>query len=431
VVKFNQMIGRGTRLCPDLFAMGDDKDCFYVFDLCSNFEYFGQDLATDDPKLPDTLMARLVKARVAVARRLAHVDPEDATAAALRKDVLDHLHQHAATMTTDNFLVRRERPVVEKWSVRERWEVLTDEDIEEVAEKLAPLPNGLAPENAEAKQFDVLCYQLIIATADSAKAFTTYRDRVRELASRLSELATIPHVAQQLAFITAVAEEEYWTDITLPMIDEVRRKLRNLIQFIERQARPVIYTDLMDDFDPSMVVSDVAVPVWQTGFSAVQYRKKVEKLVRDNEHHVSVAKLKRNQPLTQMDLEALEAMLFNDEVGSREQFALAYPEQGEKLNLPLFIRSLVGLSRAEAKAAFGKYLASERFTANQVRFIETIVDFLTNNGVMNPGLLYAPPFTDTDPNGLDGVFSDNEADNIVAIVRGFNKTVGAEFAAAM
>jgi type I restriction enzyme R subunit len=62
--------------------------------------------------------------------------------------------------------------------------------------------------------------------------------------------------------------------------------------------------------------------------------------------------------------------------------------------------------------------------------VETIIDHLTQNGVMDPGLLYEPPFTDLHHKGLDGVFEDDDANQIVLLVDSFNETVGIEFGAA-
>lgn len=423
-VKFNQMIGRGTRLCPDLFGPGQDKGCFLVFDLCGNIEFFEQQFKAADPKLPDSLSSRLVKTRLELVRQLPATDDERLVA--LRTDVLDHLHQHVATMTTDNFQVRKHRREVETFTERERWETLTDDDADTVAHVLAPLPNGLEPEPFQAKQFDVLLYRLMVALLHGSKSFIGYRDQVRDLADRLEE-TNVPMVKSQLPLIQAIQDEDYWTDITLPMVDEIRRKLRDLIQFIVRKARSPVYTDLPDSL-LSSVAKDVGVPIYQTGFSPGQYRKKVQKIIRDNEGHVAIAKLRRNQALTEMDLEALEAMLFDPEtVGTRAQFEQVF---GKDLRLPRFIRQLVGLDRNAAKAAFGKYLAGSGFTANQVRFVETIIDFLTTNGVMDPGLLFEAPFTDGHPEGVEGMFGDEDVDNIIAIVRGFNERVGAEFGAA-
>lgn len=112
-------------------------------------------------------------------------------------------------------------------------------------------------------------------------------------------------------------------------------------------------------------------------------------------------------------------MLFSpEEIESRERFESVY---GKDLSLKLFIRQIVGLDRNAAKAAFAKYLEGGNFNANQIHFVENIIDYLTQNGVMNPGLLYEPPFTDIHNEGLDGVFNDNKADEIVALVRSFNQ----------
>lgn len=424
-VKFNQMIGRGTRLCPHLFGQDQHKERFLVFDLCSNLEFFGQEMSPDDPRLPDSLVARLVKARLGLVRHLPK--SEDETLSALRGEVLDHLHQHVSSMSSDNFLVRKHRRDVEAFSERERWESLSEEDAETVAEVLAPLPNGLPSEPYEAKQFDVLLYRLMLSVLQGSKSFNGYRDKVRDLASRLEEVATIPMVKAQLVLIQAVQDEEFWTDITLPMVDEVRRKLRELVQFIDRKSRPPVYTDLPDPLEMDLVVEDMDVPVYQTGFSPGQYRKKVQQIVRDNESHVAIAKLKRNQPLTEADLHSLELMLFDPEtVGTREQFEQVF---GKDLSLPRFIRQLVGLDRNAAKEAFGQYLVGSGFTAAQVAFVNTLIDYLTKNGVMDPGLLYEPPFTDGHPDGVDGLFGDGDADNLITIVRKFNHNVGVSFEA--
>ncbi len=139
----------------------------------------------------------------------------------------------------------------------------------------------------------------------------------------------------------------------------------------------------------------------------------------------AIAKVKRNAPLTDSDLESLETMLFNaEEIGSRDQFEQVF---GKDLSLKLFIRKLIGLDRNAAKQSFARYLEGGNFSANQIRFVETIIDYLTQNGVMDPGQLYEPPFTDSHPDSLDGVFQDNDADRIVEIVRSFNETVEAEF----
>ena len=62
--KFWQMLGRGTRLCKDLFGPGNDKKEFFLFDFCQNLEYFSQNPETTDGAAGESLGKRLFKARL-------------------------------------------------------------------------------------------------------------------------------------------------------------------------------------------------------------------------------------------------------------------------------------------------------------------------------------------------------------------------------
>jgi len=414
-VKFNQMIGRGTRLCRDLFGVGEDKTTFLVFDLCANFEFFKQQIPEVNQRLPETLTSRLIKKRLELAQLLDQTDPKQT---ALRNTLLNDLHQHVATMERENFLVRRHLQQVETFSDRQRWDHLTKEDSEIITDSLANLPNSLPNDDRLAKEFDLLCFKLQLSIVKRTNDFVQLRDKVRDLVSQLESKRDIPMVKQHLTLIDEVQAESWWTDITPSMIDAMRIDLRDLIKFVDRQEQRIVYTDFTDQMGE---VQEVDVPIQQTGFSPYQYRKKVEAYIRANEDHIAIAKLKRNVPLTESDLESLETMLFQSSaIESREQFEQVF---GKNLSLKLFIRQLVGLDRNAAKQAFAHYLEGNNFSANQIRFVETIIDYLTQNGIMDPGQLYEPPFTDAHPDGLDGVFQDDEADHIVEIVRSFNEPI--------
>ncbi|MBE9044308.1 DEAD/DEAH box helicase family protein [Pleurocapsales cyanobacterium LEGE 10410] len=430
-VKFNQMIGRGTRLCPDLFGIGQDKEKFYIFDLCSNFDFFNQEIIEKDPKPAESISAKLVKARLnlskVIANRDSTLDKQDSKVEnqQLRTSLLDNLHQHVATMEQKNFLVRRHLKQVEEFSKRDRWNELSESDTEAIADSLAHLPNGLPKEDELAKRFDLLCLKLQLSILKGTKDFISLRDNLRDLLDRLEEKQTIPMVKAQLPLIEAVQDESWWSDVTPTMVESVRLKIRDLVKFIDRSQQTIVYTDFKDELGDIELVD---VPVQQTGFSPYQYRKKVESFIREHEDHIAIYKLKRNVALTDRDLAELEEMLFSaEEVESRDRFEQVY---GKEMSLKLFIRQIVGLDRNAAKAAFAKYLEAGNFSANQIRFVENVIDYLTQNGVMNPGLLYESPFTDAHSSGLDGVFNDDDADEIVALVRAFNKNADNPFTGA-
>src|SRR5688572_9992678 len=68
--KFWQMVGRGTRLCPDLFGPGQPKEFFYLFDYCQNLEFFSQNPDTVEGGLGESLGKRLFKARLELINEL-------------------------------------------------------------------------------------------------------------------------------------------------------------------------------------------------------------------------------------------------------------------------------------------------------------------------------------------------------------------------
>jgi type I restriction enzyme R subunit len=434
-VKFNQMIGRGTRLCGDLFGPGKDKTEFLVFDLCGNFEYFEQDIDETQQKLPETLTTRLVKHRLELATRLtpskksATPRVREATgtykvdrASDLYTSLLDALHQHVATMPLENFLVRRRLPQVETFRQRDRWNNLSKEDVATIANSLAGLPNGLPNEDPLAKEFDLLCLKLQLAILKTSNSYGRLRDKVCDILGQLETKPDIPMIKGQLAFIQEVQTASWWTGVTPLGVEEIRVRVRDLVKFIDRQKRQSVITDFTDEMGEVQIVE---VPTHQTGLGCEQYRRKVEAYIRQHEDHLAIAKLKRNIPLTEMDLSALEEMLFSAaEIESRQRFEEVF---GQTKSLKRLIREIVGLDRHAAKQAFARYLEGTTFSANQIRFIENIIDMLTKNGMMNPGALYETPFTDSHPEGLDGIFNDDEADKIILIVRSFNESVDVDY----
>jgi type I restriction enzyme R subunit len=118
-------------------------------------------------------------------------------------------------------------------------------------------------------------------------------------------------------------------------------------------------------------------------------------------------------------------MLFTSEaLESRDKFELVY---GKNINLKSFMLELVGLDRNTAKQAFSKYLENNNLNANQIRFIEQIINWLTQRGVMKPSRLYESPFTDIHTAGLDGVFNNEDANNIITIIRSFDQPIETTF----
>jgi type I restriction enzyme R subunit len=322
-------------------------------------------------------------------------------------------------MNISNFIVRPKRQYVEQYNKRDRWTKLSNEDISKLVRHVAGLPSELDAEDITTRIFDNTCLQLQLAVLHNSPAFMTLQKRVRDIASNLEEKTAIPMVRAQIELIIDIQSDEYWDGITLPLIESMRKKLRDLVQFIDKQKQNTVYSDFEDELGEP--VDWDALPS-TVGIDIERYKKKVESYILAHQNHITINKLYRNEPLTPTDLSELERFLYEaEEVGGQEKFETAY---GEQESLSRFIRSLVGLDRNAAKKAFVKYLDDTRFNTTQIRFIEMLIDHLTKNGELDPGRLYEQPFTGFHYEGVDGVFESAIAGEIISIIKQINSNAG-------
>ncbi len=404
--KFWQMIGRGTRLRPNLFGDGNDKADFYVFDFCGNLEFFSQDLPGSEGSNQKSLTQNLFENRLELVRALdsGHSEPD------LRRETAAVLHEFVSGMTLDNVLVRPHRRLVEKYGDTSAWGSLSAEDALE-ARALGGLPTSAQDPNEAAKRFDLLILrrQLAQLTEDVTVA-ERMRERVQAIAEDLLGKTTIPVVAAQAELLEQVVGDEWWVDVTLPMLELVRKRLRGLAQLVTRTGgRNPVYSDFEDTLAEAV---DVHLPGTTPGLNWERFCAKATEHLRRHEQHVSMQKLRRNRQLTNTDLSSLEEML----VAAGAQATHLDRATSESGGLGLFVRSLVGLDRAAVLEEFAVFLDDSRYSVEQIRMIEMIVDELTAGGVMEPGRLFESPYTDYAPQGPEMVFARPDLDIIVDIL---------------
>jgi type I restriction enzyme R subunit len=270
---------------------------------------------------------------------------------------------------------------------------------------------------------ELSCSTLFFIEADRSLFSTSRPDpatpaliaKVREVASKLAELERIPAVKKEIVLIQEIQGTEYWKDITLPMLEQIRRRLRDLVKFIPKSSRKIVVTDFEDELGASV---EVEMPNLSAAIDRSQYKKKFLEFLKAHEDHLALKKVKYNEPLTSMDLAELDCLLFESgEIGSREDFENCYRKQE---HLSRFIWQLVGLDREAAKRAFDSYLQTTSFNRQQIEFINQIIDYLTQNGVMDPKMLFEHPFTNLSPSGPTGLFQEEDAAKIVRVIRTIN-----------
>jgi type I restriction enzyme R subunit len=407
--KFWQMVGRGTRLSPNLFGIGKDKECFYIFDYCQNLEFFGQNPHTTDGASGESLGKRLFKARVELISALDEGAKEEKSAE-LRLETAELLRSQVAAMNVSNFIVRPKRKYVEHYSEAKAWEKLGIEQQIEVADHLAGLPSEVADEDQDAKQFDLLMLRLQLAILRHEPSYERLRKQVVEIAGLLEENASIPMVQQQVELIQEIQSDEFWQDVTTPILENVRKRLRSLVKLIEKGKRITVYTNFEDALGDEATIE---LPGFGVGADFEKFRAKARQFLKANENHATIQKLRFNEPLTRTDIQTLEKMLLDAGTGTTEDLNRA---KQESYRLGLFLRSLVGLDREAAKRSFDGFILGKTLNANQIEFINLMIDHLTQRGWMEPSALYESPFTDISPRGVEGIFASKEVEQLIGVL---------------
>ena len=414
-IKFWQMVGRGTRLCPDLLGPGEDKKEFMIFDYCQNLEFFEANPDGYEATLQEPVKQRIFKRRLQIAATLQAQDGTDGQLSKLEAALKDQMHGLVQALNTDNFIVRKARHTIEQFSEREKWDDLTEQDIERINKKLTGLPSA-DDDHETARRFDLIILSLQVSLLEQSETQLGYQQAIRAMAENLVDKQAIPDVAKQMELLLAIQTDTWWEDVTLPMLEDVRVRLRGLAKFVDaNKQNETIYTNFEDD----LIGEDEAeYNIVKPDPGLQDYRVRVEKYIREHEDHITIRRLKNNEPISSVDIAALEDMLFEkDQIIPRHQYEEIYA--GKPLGL--LVRSIVGLERNAAKRVFAEFMAQSPLTPDQISFLNEIIERLVKNGLMNPNDLFEPPFTNYHDTGLPGVMGDELAKEVVSLVKDVEK----------
>ena len=378
--KFWQMIGRGTRLCPGL-KDGEDKDQFYIFDFCGNFEFFR--MSNGKPTAVQiALQGAIFSLKAQIAYKLQDLEYQTPELIEFRKTLVEDMVRKVQELNKENFAVRQHLKYVELFSNPENYTTLTYENTLQMAEELAPL---ITPDddNAKAVRFDALMYGIELAYLIGKKyprARTDLLKKVRGIAG----IANVPEIEAQHDLIHKILHTSYLEDAGINEFEHIREKLRDLIKYI-----PVGGASYDTNFADAILDTQWKEADLEND-DLKSYKLKAEYYVRQNQDNAVISKLKNNEPMTEADVKVLESILWS-EVGTKDEYDAEY--QGKPLGE--FVREIVGMDMRAAKEAFAEYLNDTSLDSNQIYFVNQIVEYIVHNGLMKDlSILQEPPFTD-------------------------------------
>ena len=378
--KFWQMIGRGTRLCPGLMD-GKDKDKFYIFDFCGNFEFFRMNKGRPTANMI-ALQGAIFYLKAQIAFKLQDLAYQTTDLIAFRKTLVEGMVHKVQELNKENFAVRQHLKYVELYANPDNYNALTYEDTLLMGQELAPL---ITPEEDDAKalRFDALMYGIELAYL-AGKKYAKARSDLFKKVSAVASVANIPEIMVQAELIDKILHTDYVETAGINEFEHIRENLRDLIKYI-----PVSKVHYDTNFDDEILSVDWKESELEND-DLKNYKAKAEFYVRQHMNDVVIAKLKSNVPLTAEDVQALEKALWN-EVGTKQDYEAEY---GQK-PLGEIVREIVGLDMNAAKEAFAQYLNDASLDSRQIYFVNQIVEYIVHNGMMKDlSVLQEAPFTD-------------------------------------
>ncbi len=413
-VKFWQMIGRGTRLRPNLFGPGKHKTEFLIFDHYGNFEFFEQAYQEPDDTGGKSLLQTTFEARLALAQAaLQHNNAVafDTAIDVLRADIND--------LPDTSIAVKRELRTVHQLQQTELLKTLDAKTQHLLANTLAPLMSARVLRDKHATQLDKLIAEIQRCLVEQASCFDDGRD---QLLAELDKLAiNIQAVRQKDAIIAEVRSADFWQNPGIDKLEKARKELRGIMKYRQSGHGLGYATDTTRTGDTGIEETERPVVINGTN-EAMLYRRRLkdilDKMISTNP---ALQKIHQGQPVTDDELKTLTSSILTDHPGVRldvlNQF---YGRTAEQLHITL--REIIGMNPQAVEEHFKQFLHQHpSLTAQQVRFMNLLKNHIAQHGSIVVEQLYDAPFTAVSHEGIDGVFTPDDVTELVAVLKPFLK----------
>ena len=371
-IKFMQMIGRGTRLSPNIFGDGKNKECFYIFDWCRNFEYFDENPNGKASKESISLTERIFGLRADIAFHLQHQRfQEDEYCREFHNELKSILKEQVMALSDSHISVRSKWEEVSHFKKDDNWLSLSEVDVHTLKSDIAPLlpKNTMEP---TAKMFDALMLAIELSYVDEEFNADKKIAQVQNVAWVLIEQkATLPQVQAKMTTLKEVLSVVAWENVSMQWLEKVRKDLRELIQFLVGDKGKKFVIDIHDVITDDGEAEGVEM--------RVSYKQRIIDFLATNRNLPVLKKIYNLEQLSTEDVNELERILW-EELGSKEDYINHTQGMLCGGNVAAFVRSLIGVDRREALEKFSDFLNDSELNAEQEDFLNTIVQYVCENG---------------------------------------------------
>lgn len=374
-IKFMQMIGRGTRLSPDIFGAGQNKELFYIFDWGGNFKYFGENPKEGKAVKSLSLTERLfgVRADVACALQAPQYQADD-FAKGLHDELKAILQAATSKLSDAHIAVRNHWSAVDKFRKPESWQYISEVDVLDLKNEIAPLlPKSM--ENELAKKFDLLALYVQLGLVDENFDSGRHEAQITQIADALRKRASIPDIKAKMPLLNEIMTSAFWDNKTIASIENMRREIRDLLKYLIGDGGKTFTVSIEDD-----VTDGGEAGKFNT---TMTYREKLLDFLTQQRDHPVLQKIHNLEHLTGADINELERILWQ-ELGTKEDYERYLRREQMTADIPVaaFIRKVVGLDRQKAIRLFSDFISANTLTAGQEEFINNILNYVCQNGDM-------------------------------------------------
>lgn len=386
-IKFQQMIGRGTRLSEDIFGIDKDKEEFYIFDFCGNFDYFRinakESATTRMTSITEKLFSLKLDIAIALQEYRYQENPylkqyHDSLKAELQKQIKD---------LNRNFIdVRSEWAMVDKYSTDKAWEYVSLVEGHGLKNHIAKLIQPTLEEE-NLKRFDHIILLMEFSYVDEEIIPQNQIERTVKIADTLLEKTSIPQIMDKIDILKEVKTEQFWGTISVEKLERIRKQLRDLMIFLEKKDTRTFVIDITDTLTYQSVAGKPNLP-------PVSYKQRIMDYLSENSNNPVIQKIRNLEQLNHNDILQLEKVLW-EELGSKEDYENQIQNQFQGGNVAVFIRSLIGVNHSIALEKFSNFIDINTLNSDQLEYIKTIIDYVSINGDIDGNTITnKEPFTE-------------------------------------
>jgi len=413
-VKFWQMIGRGTRLRPNLFGPGKDKAEFLIFDHYSNFDFFEEEYKEPEDTGSKSLLQTTFEERLALAQaalKQNHAAGYDAGVRLLKEDIND--------LPDESIAVRRHLRLVHQLQQTDLLDKLDARTQHFLTETIAPLMSNRVLRDKHATALDKLIAEIERCLVENASCF---QDGKTKLIAEVGRLAVnIQAVRQKDKTIEDVKGAAFWAEPNIEKLEHVRLELRGIMKYRTPATYPGAETRTTKTKDGKTQAEDREV--YKTGANeAMIYRRRLKGILDDMlASNPILQKIHDGEAIAESDLDTLTSTILTTHPGVNfDVLNDFYGRAADQLHLT--IRELIGLDPLAVEEHFKKFLhAHPTLTAQQVRFMNLLKNYIAEHGSIVVETLYDAPFTSVSHEGIDGVFKPDDVGELIAVLKPFLK----------